>query len=512
MARRIILAITLFTLLVPFSVHAEGGNYIGYHQYRTGDIDGDGRDDIILTAYGYFYIDLSTGTRPSTSPYYGGIYADTGVYNLSGGFVGLVGDFDGDCLDDLASFSSTATLKIDYSRNGLVHAANNGDEQHTYPGLTDLIDPRNYVVADFDGDGKDDFGRLDYNSYSTNSPFRIDYAANGFGTWDVVCQNYGYNVTLPPLVRVGPGNSYSILNFKPAAGDFDGDGKADIAIWNSNGVMRIDYAANGFGAFDVQLGGGYIGGSGNPYAADFTGDGIADIAVRPDDGRWAIDYSTNGLNYLDQFTTYNFPIWASSQDPGDFDGDGKADLFFISDCFYGGCGNIYKADYSWNGPNPGWDDWNNQGTYLSRLKNERRAHRYFVRQQYVDILNRLPDQGGWDFWTGQILQCGTDLNCSAEKRKLVAREFFFSSEFVANNPLLDPALRGTPSYNQEFVRQCYLAFLRREPDPGGWTFWTNNLNSYGNPTPDYAYTSFMGAFIDSQEYWNRDNGPLWIPN
>ena len=31
--------------------------------------------------------------------------------------------------------------------------------------------------------------------------------------------------------------------------------------------------------------------------------------------------------------------------------------------------------------------------------------RFFVRQQYLDFLNREPDQAGWDFWTDNITKC-----------------------------------------------------------------------------------------------------------
>ena len=33
--------------------------------------------------------------------------------------------------------------------------------------------------------------------------------------------------------------------------------------------------------------------------------------------------------------------------------------------------------------------------------------KYFVGFQYRDFLNREPDLGGWDFWTGNITACGS---------------------------------------------------------------------------------------------------------
>lgn len=54
---------------------------------------------------------------------------------------------------------------------------------------------------------------------------------------------------------------------------------------------------------------------------------------------------------------------------------------------------------------------------------------YFVRQQYLDFLNREPDQGGLDYWAGQITQCGADAACIRQRRIGVANAFFFEQEF-----------------------------------------------------------------------------------
>jgi sugar lactone lactonase YvrE len=55
--------------------------------------------------------------------------------------------------------------------------------------------------------------------------------------------------------------------------------------------------------------------------------------------------------------------------------------------------------------------------------------RFFVRQHYLDFLNREPDQGGWDFWTNQITSCGNDAACIEVKRINVSAAYFLSNEF-----------------------------------------------------------------------------------
>jgi hypothetical protein len=52
-----------------------------------------------------------------------------------------------------------------------------------------------------------------------------------------------------------------------------------------------------------------------------------------------------------------------------------------------------------------------------------------VHQQYLDFLNREPDQSGWDYWTSQITQCGTNAVCVHNQRIGVSAAFFIELEF-----------------------------------------------------------------------------------
>lgn len=137
-----------------------------------------------------------------------------------------------------------------------------------------------------------------------------------------------------------------------------------------------------------------------------------------------------------------------------------------------------------------------EGDCILYLRNDART---FVRQQYLDFLLREPDQAGWDFWTGRIKGCGFDTNCIDSRRTDVSLAFFYSAEFQAQpraanlrNPTPPPDFN-----NREFVRLCYLAYLQREPDQGGWDFWTNILNRDG------SYKAILSAFINSSEYRQR---------
>jgi Tol biopolymer transport system component len=54
---------------------------------------------------------------------------------------------------------------------------------------------------------------------------------------------------------------------------------------------------------------------------------------------------------------------------------------------------------------------------------------FFLRQHYLDFLNREPDAPGLAFWTNQIASCGNDASCIEIKRINVSAAFFLSIEF-----------------------------------------------------------------------------------
>ena len=100
--------------------------------------------------------------------------------------------------------------------------------------------------------------------------------------------------------------------------DYDGDGKADIAIFRPAATGAEWWIQRSTaGSLAMQFG--------NPTdkaaQGDFTGDGKADIAIwRPSTGEWFIVRSEDG-------SFFGFPFGANGDTvaPGDYDGDGKFD-------------------------------------------------------------------------------------------------------------------------------------------------------------------------------------------
>ena len=61
----------------------------------------------------------------------------------------------------------------------------------------------------------------------------------------------------------------------------------------------------------------------------------------------------------------------------------------------------------------------------------------FVRQNYLDFLNREPDSSGLDFWIRQITSCGNDSACIEIRRINVSAAFFLSIEFQQTGYLVE---------------------------------------------------------------------------
>ncbi len=105
-------------------------------------------------------------------------------------------------------------------------------------------------------------------------------------------------------------------------GDFDGDGRAELAVWRpATGQWFMKLSSTGFAGYWVHAGGSA---GDTPVPADYDADGREDIAVwRPSTGQWIVRLSSSG--YQSESTR----TWGVAGDvpvPADYDGDRRADL------------------------------------------------------------------------------------------------------------------------------------------------------------------------------------------
>ncbi len=327
----------------------------------VGDFNGDGKTDIARIN--------SQGTTDYMSIYYarsdGRGFVEPAVYgppvwvinDSSGAAVDVarikLGDFNGDGKTDIARIpgwgSGNPSELIVYYANtngiGFTQSPVSGPSL----GVTNdnegaLLDISRVIIADFNGDGKDDVAYI--NGYDSTAHAMSIYYANA--------NTPGFTAAFPgPPVTVyntlPPRASYDISRVK--IGDFNGDGKVDIAIvngWDTTEAMTI-YLSKGFGfaapiagpAFTVSsyFGGAYVDGITRVLIADFNGDGMSDIAHlegQSSDAPLAIYYSTGHGFLSTPFygptlpTAFGDGLDAMRLKIGNFNGDRLADIVRVS--------------------------------------------------------------------------------------------------------------------------------------------------------------------------------------
>jgi hypothetical protein len=304
------------------------------------DFNGDGKTDILLASQsggsdGTLSLLLGNGDGTMRSAQY--INENPNGTNPTVAGTAATGDFNGDGFQDLI-FPSGCGPGDSCTPSGFTLLLSNGAGGYQAPlSFTAPVNGANRLaVADFNGDGKPDVAV--FNNCDTSCT----------GTSVSVFLNTGNGTFSAPNVYEGGG----VTQLAIVAGDFNGDGKMDIAVLNAcdpscsvPGVIGI-LLGNGDGTFQPVVTTSMPTGPATWIAgADFNSDGKTDLVVVEGNGNANDPYAGSAQILLSNgdgtFTFGN--SYATGGDrsgsasgmavtTGDVNGDGKADIVIGNLC------------------------------------------------------------------------------------------------------------------------------------------------------------------------------------
>jgi IgA Peptidase M64/FG-GAP-like repeat len=295
----------------------------------SGDFNGDGKDDLLIHSGNSITIYRSDGSKLDLI--FSVVERVPGSWQFKPNDQFYIGDFNGDGKDEVVVYNSVdwvmeyLGLLVDDGNNGLKLVARYDD---SIPGWQ-FQKKDKFYVADFSGDGKKDL--FVFNGSDWSMPYVGMLRSNG-SSFSVV-QRYDANM---PSWQMKPQDRHYV-------GDFNGDGKDDLWVFNGTnwsypylGMLRSNGTTLSMTKrYDANMPSWQMRSEDRHYIGDFNGDGKDDLFVF-NGSQWSIIYlgmlgsSGNGLSMIKRYDG-NTPGWQMRKNDrhyvSDVNGDGKSDLF-----------------------------------------------------------------------------------------------------------------------------------------------------------------------------------------
>ena len=291
------------------------------------DFNGNGSQDVVTANAGNNNVSILLGNGS------GGFTQPSDPFAVgSNPLAVVVGDFNGDGHQDIAVANegdNTVTVLLGNGHGVFQAAAGSPFAAGT--------GPISLALGDFNGDGFQDLAAANFLANQVTV-----LLGNGSG---------GFAPATGSPFTVGT-NPIDVV-----VGDFNGDGKQDLATANYNGNNVTVLMGNGSGGFTPATGSPFAAGTGAYYIAigDFTRDGIQDLAVANyyDNDVTVLVGNGNGTFTADASGPFGLGTNPVSLATGDFNGDGFQDLVSadhgsgtLTVLLGNGAGNFHQANGS----------------------------------------------------------------------------------------------------------------------------------------------------------------------
>jgi len=149
----------------------------------------------------------------------------------------------------------------------------------------------------------------------------------------------------------------------------------------------------------------------------------------------------------------------------------------------------------------------------------------FVRQHYLDFLNRVADPSGLAYWTDQLTDCGSNMDCTEARKIHVSAAFFLSIEFQESGYLVYRMYKaaygdipGTPMplTRQEFLPDTQRVGIDVIVGASNWKqILENNKKSFANEfVQRFRFTNAFPFSLSADQFvdiLNRNTGNVVSP-